>query len=552
MAGTASLFRLTYWFGQLQRKIIQKMEVRAMKIKICLLLVLSLLVLLGGCAGDPVSTDEETGTAVSAAETSETAAVGVSSSIAWSENEVKAYSAAYYDIIEGLINQYGFYTVSDETSWSSEMGFVRGDLIDFEGDGIPELICIYRKEYYHNVRIYQYKDDEATLLTDERAGISPYGQNWSAIEFSGHDEKPYILVLNCDPGKTQRIEILTVGNGTLKTTTLSADVQERKSSDPYLNCRIDGKDVTEEEYIAMEEAYYDQETIPWNFVREGDDDYRCYKKTDAILLIQSLAANAGVGETEVDALLDEETEAADSTAPVSSGSESGAEGPAAPVVSEDVVKAYSAAYYDVVEGIIDQYGFYTNSSMYCCQGFVRGYLIDFEGDGIPELVCIYGKWYFENVRIYRYTGGQAVLLVDELTGNAILGDNWSDIYYNIIDEKPYILTQNCDWGKTEKIKIFTVDKGALVTTEFYADALIFHECIIHYFNCRINDKNVSEDAYIAQKEYLYKDAQSWGYEKENGDWHDYDKDDAIWFIKSLAADAGVGDAKVDALLGGEN
>ncbi len=207
---------------------------------------------------------------------------------------------------------------------------------------------------------------------------------------------------------------------------------------------------------------------------------------------------------------------------------------------------YANAYYNVVINLIDQYGFYDEDEEYEWQsnmGFIRGDLIDFESDGIPELVCIYRKEYFHNICIYRYQDNQAILLVDELTGDSILGDNWSDIRFTDIDGITYILTQKCDWGRTEYINIYTVNKGVLETLKFHADAQVIENRgphVEHYLNCLINEVTVSENEYRTQKEFYYKDFAYWMI--------DYEQDDAIQFIKSLATEAGISDNEIDNLI----
>lgn len=206
---------------------------------------------------------------------------------------------------------------------------------------------------------------------------------------------------------------------------------------------------------------------------------------------------------------------------------------------------YSKAYFDIVVSLIREYGFYTKNERFGDMGFIRGDLIDFEKDGIPELVCIYRKEFFNNICIYTFSENHAALLVDQLTGDSILGDNFSQIKYAEIDNVQYILTQKCDWGKVERIYVYTVNGNLLHTTELYAETQIKEEdngpFIDSYLNCRINNKSVTEEEYITQMEYFYKDYKKtimWDRIKENDDIRDYTKDDAIQFVVTLANDAG--------------
>jgi hypothetical protein len=147
---------------------------------------------------------------------------------------------------------------------------------------------------------------------------------------------------------------------------------------------------------------------------------------------------------------------------------------------------------------------------------------------------------------------QTELLVDELSGNAMTGDNCSDISFVTVDGKRYVAIGNCDWGAIERIKIFTIENGVLKVKKFNADAEM-DDVLKGYNNCTIDDKPVTEEEYIAQKAYyLNGDGVLWSGVEENGKYRNYTKDDAIQFIKSLAADAGISEESVNTLLGENN
>lgn len=217
--------------------------------------------------------------------------------------------------------------------------------------------------------------------------------------------------------------------------------------------------------------------------------------------------------------------------------------------SESSSKPYAKVYYNVIANLINQLGFYTENDEYMWgddMGFVRGDLIDFDGDGTPELVCIYRKEYFHNVAIYHYADNQAKLLVDELTGDAITGDNTSQIYFGNINGKPYINTENCVWGEKENIRIFSIENGKLKIKTFKADAEV-DDVLKRYFNCMIDSNFVTQEDYILQKKFYDNDVY-WNQIIENGEYRDYTKDDAVKFIKSLALDAGISEQLVNTLL----
>ncbi len=277
----------------------------------------AVILLLSGCAGPAgsgpsagaspsaaptaslsVSAPAETGTAIPAAE--KPAEPSVTSSPEPEETGVsKNYSKAYYDVIADLIHQYGFLEYHDE----GPAGLYRGDLIDFENDGVPELVCVFRKDYFHTVSIFRYENGKAEELVSELAGESADGYLLSEIRFAEIDGKHYILTQNNDSAKSEKIKALTVENGALKTEVLCADTEGGKEAgvSQYLNCRIDDKSVSEEEYSSRKENYYRNATFWYEIIDE--DGNRCDPEDYDVQLIKSLAAGAGISEGEVNKLV---------------------------------------------------------------------------------------------------------------------------------------------------------------------------------------------------------------------------------------------------------
>lgn len=278
-----------------------------------------------------------------------------------------------------------------------------------------------------------------------------------------------------------------------------------------------------------------------------------------LLFIASLVSVSGCGDGQVNVSGPAQASLTNDVSSSSSALETTATTASPPTLEPEVTSAllekeYAKAYYDVITRLISQYGFYYDDADYEWgqMGFYRGDLIDFENDGIPELVCIYRREYFHNICIYRYTGNEAVLLADELAGDSILGDNWSDIRYNQTNRKPYALIQDCDWGEFERIKVFLIENGALITKIFTSDVTPEEDengaPYVKYLTFHIDGREVTEDEYFKQKEYYLESAIWWAGLSEDGEYRAYEKDDAAKFVKMLAASAGVGEAQVNELL----
>jgi hypothetical protein len=206
-------------------------------------------------------------------------------------------------VVSGVIKKYGFY-IEDPVYY----GFLRGDMIDFDNYGMPELVCIYQKrgtvQDRQSVSIYRYKNDAAELLIDKQTGNGIFLGGEPCVEFAYIDGKTYIITEDSVRGKTENLYIYTVENGMLKTINISADFTLKKDEDytvnHYLNCTIDGKSVSEEEYRAQRD-YYRKDALKWLYVDASKRS--SYSKGYEALCIKNLAKNAGISESEVSELL---------------------------------------------------------------------------------------------------------------------------------------------------------------------------------------------------------------------------------------------------------
>jgi hypothetical protein len=79
-----------------------------------------------------------------------------------------AYSA-YSDILRAVIEEHGIGNIIS-SAWNANAGIVHAELIDFDNDGIPELLYVYvnKEEQYTRifVVIYGYQNGKAELLDE--------------------------------------------------------------------------------------------------------------------------------------------------------------------------------------------------------------------------------------------------------------------------------------------------------------------------------------------------------------------------------------------------
>ena len=96
---------------------------------------------------------------------------------------------AYYDLLADFVSQYGVC----ETVFDGN-GLFRGALIDFDGDGIEELICYYIEEVesiYSGYIVFGYNQElgKAELIEDHRnTAVEPY----EVSIFKGQDGRVYV------------------------------------------------------------------------------------------------------------------------------------------------------------------------------------------------------------------------------------------------------------------------------------------------------------------------------------------------------------------------
>ena len=171
--------------------------------------------------------------------------------------------------------------------------------------------------------------------------------------------------------------------------------------------------------------------------------------------------------------------------------------------------AYRAVYSEIVADMIAQFGkFYADPDTQMITGLKYGELIDFENDGVPELLLLCDQTAY----LYRYDGAGAAQLLCEPVGIAF---GCTDVsYYIHVSEavgKTYLILDHSTDGWTEDDwTAYTVEGGALRTVNYFArtDGYNDYPDTAFLVNCKIDGNLVSAEDYLTERELLRKNART--------------------------------------------
>lgn len=175
-----------------------------------------------------------------------------------------------------------------------------------------------------------------------------------------------------------------------------------------------------------------------------------------------------------------------------------------PPTGEDP-SAYLAVYRQIVADMIDQYGeFCADPDTQVITGLKYGELIDFENDGVPELLLLCDQTAY----LYRYDGAGAAQLLCEPVG---ISFGCTDVsYYIHVSEavgKTYLIVDHSTDGWTEDDwTAYTVEAGALRTVNYFARTDGYNDYPDTEFlvNCKIDGNRVSAEDYLTERDLLRK------------------------------------------------
>jgi len=194
--------------------------------------------------------------------------------------------AAYLDVVEDMVSEYGLYTQPDGLG---PAGFIRGILEDMDNDGTDELICFYRvsTEIHSSVSVYTYSNGEATQMLNEQSGngYGSLGVN-SGLSLSYMEDKTYLRVDLGNEFNYQHLFVYWLDNGSVMQQEFYAKtelINEDERNVSYSQCAIDGKEVTAEEYVQAYSSYTNRQHYLYNPEEDNFFDYE-----DAAAFIEML------------------------------------------------------------------------------------------------------------------------------------------------------------------------------------------------------------------------------------------------------------------------
>lgn len=166
---------------------------------------------------------------------------------------------------------------------------------------------------------------------------------------------------------------------------------------------------------------------------------------------------------------------------------------------------YTECFKKDIEAVISRYGKYVNvDDTGYINGLKYGTLIDFEKDGVPELLLLHDC----TVEIYRFDGKESNrIFSDELGSRYLQSDVSTTFGLNTESDTPYVIVYHSksSWV-SEALTVFTLKKGQNVIKKFYAD--IGEEepeypLTDGFVNFKINNKDVSEAEYKSEREKVF-------------------------------------------------
>ena len=182
-------------------------------------------------------------------------------------------------------------------------------------------------------------------------------------------------------------------------------------------------------------------------------------------------------------------------------------------ISEKTEAKYMDAFKADIEDVIATYGRYVTTEWAGVKGLKYGELIDFEDDGVPELVLIH-DWIVE---IYRFDGEKSTKIYELKAGASFRQtDVECKVGINTTLAEPCVITyQSPSTWTTEVLHIFTVKNGKPNIQIMYAGGAIFQESV-PFSVYKIDDINVSEEAYVSLKNKIFNGAKEieacWGFD----------------------------------------
>ena len=170
---------------------------------------------------------------------------------------------------------------------------------------------------------------------------------------------------------------------------------------------------------------------------------------------------------------------------------------------------YLEAYYSVVSDFIYQYGEYVKDpDTSAITGLKYGELIDFEKDGVPEMLLVCDRTAY----IYGFDGSKAVELLNTPIGSGFGQTDVSYyVYISYVNGQQYLIVDNVDDGWCEdNFMAYTVSDGEVYQMHYAAwtDGNNEYPSTEFLTSFEINDEAVSADEYLQDRSTLRDNARS--------------------------------------------
>ena len=196
------------------------------------------------------------------------------------------------------------------------------------------------------------------------------------------------------------------------------------------------------------------------------------------------------------------------------------------------------AYDAAAQNLVSSYGMYSVSGGGEPSGFIRGMLLDLDGDGTDELLCFYRTKSdtYARVELFKYQGGRALPLLDAQAGEGFGAPNGSSgLFLNTVGGKTYLLVDRGRDFVYQHMYAYRLVGGVLTHTEFYAQTTLTDasNSKVSLGLCSVDGQEVDSGSYVSQYLACCSGMQSFLFDSAKN--RNCTADDAQAFLASLKA-----------------
>ena len=177
---------------------------------------------------------------------------------------------------------------------------------------------------------------------------------------------------------------------------------------------------------------------------------------------------------------------------------------------------YYLGYSSMVQSTVSNYGLFEQTGDGVATGLIYAELIDFDSNGVEEMVLVYkdkqDNTAWANIAVYGQYNGMAAKLLDMPIGAGIRQlDNSYFFGYKYTDNKICLFfnttSPSTGAGRSEKVVVFNIDNGTVAVDEYYGEAANWQAASeLAYSACALNGEVVSAQEYSSALSKLYSEA----------------------------------------------